>query len=71
MAELCKIKTELLLAYQQASLRYSKAVSELSHSAGVIPEVEFKYLRLATERARKICTAAQEALRVHVADHRC
>jgi hypothetical protein len=71
MDELCKAKTELLLAYQRASLAYSKAVSELSHSVGVIPEIEFKYLRSAAEQSRKLCDAAQERLRVHVAEHHC
>jgi len=68
---LCHAKTELLRAYQNASVRYSKAVCELSHNVGLIPEVEFEYLRSLAGRARKVCRAAQKALRAHIVEHHC
>jgi hypothetical protein len=68
---MCHAKTQLLLAYQNAGLRYSKAVNKLSRYAGTIPEMEYKPLRLMTERARKLCRAAKDALGVHVAEHHC
>ncbi len=71
MKELCHAKAELLRAYQEASLKYSHAVAKLCHSVGVMPEAEFKYLRLMAERAHKACATAQEALRIHVAEHHC
>jgi hypothetical protein len=71
MKELCHAKTELLLAYQKAAVTYSKAVNKLSHYAGTISEMEYKPLRLMTERARKVCRAAKDALGVHVAEHHC
>ena len=71
MEGLCHAKTQLLLAYQKAGLRYSKAVNKLSRCAGTIPEMEYKPLRLMTEQARKICRAAKDALRSHVSQHHC
>ena len=71
MKGLCHAKTELLLAYQKAGVTYSKAVNKLSHYAGMIPEVRYQRLRLMTERARKVCRAAKDALGVHVAEHHC
>src|SRR5262245_8529083 len=71
MPPLCDVKTALLMAYQHASIAYSKAVSELSHYAGTIPRVEYERLRVVTERAREACTAAREALQVHTCEHGC
>jgi hypothetical protein len=68
---MCHAKTELLLAYQKAGVRYSKAVNKLSRYAGTIPEMEYKPLRLLTERARQVCRAAKRALTVHVGEHHC
>jgi hypothetical protein len=71
MPLLCEAKTELLVAYQKAAAVYSKAVAELSHHAGIIPEIEYKRLMLLTARAREACGKAREALRAHVAEHHC
>jgi hypothetical protein len=71
MEGLCHAKTELLLAYQEAGVRYSKAVHKLSHYAGTISERQYKRLRLLTERARKLSRGAKDALGVHVAQHHC
>jgi hypothetical protein len=68
---MCPAKTELLLAYQKAGMRYSKAVHKLSRYAGIITEMEYKPLRLMAQRARKICRAAKRALSIHVGEHHC
>jgi hypothetical protein len=68
---MCHAKTELLLVYQKAGVRYSKAVNKLSRCVGMIPEMEYKPLRLRAQRARNVCRAAKRALRVHVAEHHC
>jgi hypothetical protein len=69
--ELCRAKTELLVAYQKTASIYSKAVAELCHYAGAIPQVEYERLCLLTERARKVCEAARDALGAHVSEHHC
>jgi hypothetical protein len=71
MQQLCKAKTELLLAYEEAAATYSKAVAELPHSAGAIPRVEYERLSLMTARARKACAEARLALRAHLSEHHC
>jgi hypothetical protein len=68
---MCHAKTQLLLAYQKAAVRYSKAVNKLSRYVGTISEIEYKPLSLTTERARKMCHAAKDALRFHVSQHHC
>ena len=71
MAGPCHAKTELLLAYQKAGVRYSKAVNKLSRYVGIIPEVRYMRLRLMVQRVRNVCRAAKRALSVHVAEHDC
>lgn len=69
--ELCRAKTDLLVAYQKTATAYSKAVAELCHYAGTIPQVEYQRLCLLTERARKVCQEAKDALHTHVSEHHC
>jgi len=68
MATSCQVKAQLLLAYQKASESYSKTVSQLAHD---IEHLEYELMRAETERSRRACVAAREALDAHTSQHSC
>jgi len=68
---ICDIKTELLIAYRNASDAYSRAVSELAHGLGIVWRDEYNTLNLAAEKARLTATEARNTYDVHVQEHGC
>jgi Zn finger protein HypA/HybF involved in hydrogenase expression len=67
----CDIKTQLIVAYQNASEIYSKAVADLTLAIGKVDRIEHEKLSLAAERARLVTTERRADLDMHIFDHEC
>ena len=67
----CETKTKLLVAHQNATEFYAKAVSELARKIGVVSRTQYDKLSLAAERARKLSFEARELFEGHIAEHGC
>jgi hypothetical protein len=69
--ESCPTRTNLLLAWQNASQLYGQAVAELTRKIGVLSRSDYEELAVATEDARKSALDAQAELESHIAEHGC
>jgi hypothetical protein len=67
----CELKTGLLLAYQSASSRYSKAVSVLAAAIGPSTRIQYDELHIAAEQARLAAAQAKNDFEVHLLEHGC
>jgi hypothetical protein len=67
----CETKTKLLVAHQNTTEFYAKAVSELARKTGVVSRIQYEKLSLAAERARKLSFEARELFEGHIAEHGC
>jgi len=67
----CEAKTQLVVAYQNASEIYSKAVADLTRAIGRVDRIEHEKLSLAAERARLVATEARADLDMHIFEHDC
>jgi hypothetical protein len=67
----CETKTKRLVAHQNATESYAKAVSELARKIGVVSRTRYEKLSLAAERARKLSFEARELFEGHIDEHGC
>ena len=55
-------KTDLLIAYGNATQRYTDAVTALAQKIGTVPRDEYETLRVASDKARRVSLEALEGL---------
>lgn len=68
----CDSKTQLLIAYQDATGKYSKAVSDLSKCMGKISKKpNTKSYESVAEQDRRISAGARGDLESHMKEHGC
>jgi len=69
--ESCPTRTNLLLAWQNASQLYGQAIADLTRKIGTVSKDEYQKLAQAAEDARKNALAAQAELEAHTLDRGC
>ena len=67
----CELKTELLVAYQQAATLYSKAVANLVKGVGAARRSEYDRIKIAAENARLAAEQARTDFEAHTLEHGC
>ena len=67
----CKEKQRLLEAYQEATEKYSAALTELRQKIGTLPKAEYDALYQTTEELLQDVAAARIKVQAHVQDHGC
>lgn len=67
----CDEKTRLATEYEDATTKFSHAVTELRQKTGVSPKEEYERLDRAANEARVKSEQARLALEQHIAAHRC
>lgn len=71
MAELCTLKSALLLEYTNAAKLHAETIADLHKSLGTIDREEYERLSRVAEEARLSVEAARLNMEVHVKKHGC
>jgi hypothetical protein len=67
----CRLKTDLIVAYQKAATLYAKAVRDLTRSIGAAIESDYETLERAAEKARSLSHDVRDRLNKHTEEHGC
>jgi hypothetical protein len=67
----CQEKSTLLSAYQQATLKYSEAVTQLNQNIGICAKDRYDVFYRVAQEAGQFASDARKLLDKHVAAHGC
>ena len=67
----CEEKARLAVEYDNATARFSEAVTELRQKTGTSPKEEYERPNRAADEARVKSEQARIALEQHIAAHKC
>jgi hypothetical protein len=67
----CQEKSDLLSTYQEATLKYSEAVTQLNQNIGICAKARYDVFYGLAEEAGQFASEARRLLDKHVAGHGC